>query len=1327
MDTKIAEEQAKQRQSTQSPSRRPQTGASRGVGRSDSTRNSNRARNAEDERGIPQKGPDPSEFVIDDEDPPSRSVTPKPPPPPKDVETPAANVAQAAPQEERVPAESDTGKSKQQDDMTSGGEELPQHVRQKLRKLDKLESRYHDLLRSYRIAHSRVTAIEPFEAALRENTPLTSTNDPNALIEYLSQVNLRGDMVMEELKRVTGERDSIKSKLDDAERRAQEAYDEAAGLRKERDDISLTNPPTESKVVGDRVDPLGVEQVNAGATTSVEDAHVVDTTKDQKGTTTGSDDFFSYESEVPRLQSELEDKTQQIGHLKSENDTLKSNLDTARESEKHSRHALDEVSKGQGAAKDDYQRQKLDLEQRCEASERAVQDVTAQLDSIHATSASEKLPLAARVQSLGEHLAQAHSDLDSAKEHIAELKQKTASAEDTRERLEKESKDVAIQDTETREARDQDKKRIDTLDGLVKVLKSQLDDAAATRTSLQSDLDTLRTELQQSTEDCEAAKKASMSTVNPNVDYNVTAKQLKMAEQERDDAYHMIVKCGSCKLPERTVLESAQEPALKDATSPGEGDAAIAQTVDGDSAAAKKKKNKNKKKKKAPAAASALGDSKVAGVPIVPAVVAEPMSQEHTPESSLSLEQKAAIHAHVLNSIRELRSDHDAPGAESAQKSEDLENLVQQKDAEIKALNISISEKESRILELTDKLKGEEDLREEIEGLKDDLMEIGNEHVGAKDQLKEMRARSAAKDGEHAEDVKRLEDKCKALQERCDDLNSQLTSKTLEMEKTQEDYEHLKTTGSTTAALEEQLSQIEGEKEALTVANAELKKEAASLKSSRADSTAASEERQRSLAEDLDQHKSKAVSLQTDLAAANELAQIRYKDLTALREHTNKMQPELNTLRKEVAELKASKEELNSATTTVRKLEGREKDLKAEILLYKTRAQEKEAEFKSLNEQLKQSHERKATLEETVSKAQKDLQRAEGTRKETEQVKDRLSKDLGRTQDDLQKSREKLQDLEKQVAQFSREARTLKGEVELKSAQQASSQSLVDSMQDQTRELATQMKEIKERCESLEEELADAHRLLSERSREGETMRRLLADVESRAESRVKEMRERLDLATEERDRAEEEASTVGRRKARELEDAKNKLREAERALGRALEEQEDFDRREQNFRKQKDTLEQSVTQAQEEVTEVRSAMAQLRDAMDDGERHSREFEKEKLELRKALEDKEQRLEKLQKSSKAMADELRSWQNMTKTRQPSNVSARSSFDSSRMSSPASKSRNGAPMATTGGSDAHPGVDYVYLKNVLLQFLEQKDKKHQMQLVPVLGMLLHFDK
>lgn len=74
-------------------------------------------------------------------------------------------------------------------------------------------------------------------------------------------------------------------------------------------------------------------------------------------------------------------------------------------------------------------------------------------------------------------------------------------------------------------------------------------------------------------------------------------------------------------------------------------------------------------------------------------------------------------------------------------------------------------------------------------------------------------------------------------------------------------------------------------------------------------------------------------------------------------------------------------------------------------------------------------------------------------------------------------------------------------------------------------------------------------------------------------------------------------------------------------------------------------------------------------------------------------------------------------------------SSRSSLDMpSRLGSPAPKSRNGSAALIDAPNGQPPGaMDYVYLKNVLLQFLEQKDKKHQMQLIPVLGMLLHFDR
>ena len=80
-------------------------------------------------------------------------------------------------------------------------------------------------------------------------------------------------------------------------------------------------------------------------------------------------------------------------------------------------------------------------------------------------------------------------------------------------------------------------------------------------------------------------------------------------------------------------------------------------------------------------------------------------------------------------------------------------------------------------------------------------------------------------------------------------------------------------------------------------------------------------------------------------------------------------------------------------------------------------------------------------------------------------------------------------------------------------------------------------------------------------------------------------------------------------------------------------------------------------------------------------------------------------------------------------------SSRSSFESSplgrRLASPPANA--GHPTLYTaqsanGSIDSKPGsVDHVYLKNVLLQFLEQRDKNHQLQLIPVLGMLLNFDR
>ena len=77
-------------------------------------------------------------------------------------------------------------------------------------------------------------------------------------------------------------------------------------------------------------------------------------------------------------------------------------------------------------------------------------------------------------------------------------------------------------------------------------------------------------------------------------------------------------------------------------------------------------------------------------------------------------------------------------------------------------------------------------------------------------------------------------------------------------------------------------------------------------------------------------------------------------------------------------------------------------------------------------------------------------------------------------------------------------------------------------------------------------------------------------------------------------------------------------------------------------------------------------------------------------------------------------------------------SPRTSFDlapsRTKVGSPFSNSRSSSTTVHDPQNGSTFGsMDYVYLKNVLLQFLEQRDKKHQMQLIPVLSMLLHFDR
>ncbi|TKA28358.1 hypothetical protein B0A50_03825 [Salinomyces thailandicus] len=1376
LDSKIAEEQARQGQNG-SPSRSPvrrqpsNAGGGRGSGRTNSParRAGGRLKVAEAEGAGPAgKGPDPEEFVIgDDVSEISRAATPRPV---KESAEDPLGVAGEQGKQDAGPA-MDKGKEKADND------ELPDDVRKKLAKLEHLATKYQDLLRNYRTAHARVSAIEPFEATLREHTPLTSIAEPGALVEFLNQRSLQSDMVLEELKRITGEnkdvvkeRDELKTKLDEAERKAKEAFDEAAGLREQREQRESKTPETQ----GSSLDSLSNQGVGTDA-------------KDGKGKEDGNE-FFSFDSEqqknreeeLKQLEAEIESQKEYINELSTENATLRNDFSTCE---------LDL----------DAMRNKVGVKEReIEGMQSSLTEVKKQLSDAAQTREDAKQ----QEQEAAASLAQTEG-------HIADLQEKLKGYRQSLQQRERQLQDKAEQAEENlkkyqREHEENLKKgkyvkregkEMETLRNLVSTLREQLKKAEEAKKQAESNIENFRLELNRLESEAgnsaniistlrghEAAAESLKSRLaevereRDNAQSVAVSKkghesavaslrsQLKRAEKDRDGAYQLVLDCGRCAPPAKP--NEAPTATSTPQTRSRQGSEATAQTestqatevstpaangeLETSEAKKKNKKKKSKAKKKATDAAAGGDEPSSAQPQLVHSTSVSELIE--SPEKAQAILDKGdqgdmfKILIEYAKNARQGGETHEDEQADVIRHHEDTimerdqtirENvrLFREKEEECTALKHSIGEKEKQIERLEGKLKDQEGLEEDIEQLKDEVTELGQQATDAKHELKLVKEqKEKLQDG--FDDLQREGDSgrkgLKDAEAQRDDLAQRC--KTLETEIVE--LKNLQSTSSTTSAedlqvVKEQLKNVGKEKESLQLAKDASEKQIVELKAQNSASDAAHDTKHKSLSGNFEELKARATALEKDLAAANQLSQTRFKDLTDLREHLNKVQPELKKLREESNEFKTVKSELEKSNSTAKRLEAKEKDLRSEIAEYKSQGSAKDGEIVKLKDSAKKSDQRSSALEESYENARKDLEQSQSMRDEAIETCDKLQADLKKAEAELKTSATKAGDLEKQIGKLREEANGLRSDLQAKSSLQASAQSQMDSQQEQSRELATQMKEIRERNESLEEELADAHRLLSERGREGETIRRMLNDVEARAEGRVQEMRERLDLAVEERDRAEDEASSIGRRKTRELEDLKTRLKDAEREAARATESREDAERRERQFKSRQDDLERRASQAQEELSEVRSAMAQLQSTLDETERQSRDLDKEKADLRRMLEEREARLEKLQKSSRAMADELRTLQSANKLQQSSIQSSRSSLDSSkvaspRVTSPAPKG-NGAPVATTGGAHAKESIDYVYLKNVLLQFLEQREKKHQLQLVPVLGMLLHFDR
>ena len=920
-------------------------------------------------------------------------------------------------------------------------QDFPEDVKSKLRRLTKLESKYQgaeicvhsmdvslnlyrftELLRAYRRAHARNSAIEPFESHLRESTPLTSINDPAALVEYLSQLNLRGDMVMEELKTVSKDRDDIKGRLEQAEQNAREAYDEVTQLRTSQ----IPKGSVDHKVDGEPA-PSPDSSINGSLAprTSKDLPPIAKSSRSARDTKVeGGEDVFSIDDELPRLQAELSERKDHIQELETQNEDLSRNL-KFKENELTALKSSNEASTTEAKAEKE------------------------------------------RVEDLEQHIKRTNSDLQSTKTAL-------------------------------------------------EVKENEIQEHIRIKASLEQRILDL----------------SPQST----------------AQVEQNDS------------PDAQGIPDQNAPSMTDKQTPS----------------SKNKKNKKKKKKAAPSDGPTQQLGSVSGHAVPPD--AGPGISPHMKE--------------------------DVGAALTAQ-------------SRLDQCFGELEKKNGEITRLNEKLKTHAESLEEIEHLREELLNVGYEHVEIKDR------------------VKMLEQERNKMATENSELNTEVGSLRQKLEAGTADSDQNKTNVEFELnELRNHVSGLKAERDALQESvdslNAELSSHRADLIARKTD-----EDRQSTqLSSDLQKLRAKADSLQMELTAAQHLASSRWKELSGLQNTLQKSRPEIASLRSELADLRGCRDELTSKNNLIHKLESRESSLGYEIETLKQSFSEREDEIKLANDKASQESTRRSHAEEASRKSDREVQRSRADQREAEAAKEDALRRLARTKAERDNLSKRISDLESQLEQLSHDTSGLREEIQLKTAQHASAQNLMNSVRDQASEMGTQLKEANERAESLEAELTDAHRLMNERGREGETMRRILADIESRADRRVKEMRERMDIAVQERDRAEDEASTIGRRRAREMDDLKNRIRDAERDLRRIADDKADLERTERDLRQRNAQDAQRAEQSGQELSDVRKAMGELRDALDEGERQSRELESEKMASQKALEDAQSRIEKLQKSNK---------------------------------------------------------------------------------------------
>ena len=590
------------------------------------------------------------------------------------------------------------------------------------------------------------------------------------------------------------------------------------------------------------------------------------------------------------------------------------------------------------------------------------------------------------------------------------------------------------------------------------------------------------------------------------------------------------------------------------------------------------------------------------------------------------------------------------------------------------------------------KVKSDLELKiEDVDHLRDLLKTIGDDLVQARDEIKELKAKSKSVKLNNDEGLKK---ELTEMQAKFKELNE--SKENVEKHK-QELLKSIEDNKSSNSSNEKLLNTVMDEKQKLENRFRELTKDLEASKGKNSDLEKEIEKHLKSIEDnDLSQSLNKA-----DHDALN----VKHSALKSKFEETNKQF--------EIA--KQEKDDLNKRIKELSEFKSNDTSLKLEIASLKTSISHKDQlienfkqkidELNKLNEELSGSIAKLKASNNELQNSNKDLVSEKNTLVTKQELSFEKNNSLNNELLKLQSEKQKL----------STELETIKDKHDSLVKDKTSSSNSIQTFRQQYEELSMKSKESMLRIDNLEDELNESRTMLQERTRESSTIRRMLVDAEEQLKLKNHDFKSELTKISKEKSEVENNCQALIKKKQREIDEFKsitdNYLLKIQDLENKCNELKQQYEELESEKLKNKNT----ISDKDESFEETQQTIETLRSSLQDSSKKVKDFENLNNILKRLNEESNLKFERLSKNYKILTQQYK----QIKSSNDSPIQSHAQSSESLTNSPSTSSRHSVDDSSSESSNQ---TNVAYLKNVLLGFFEHKDQRDQ--LLPVVKTLFN---